>query len=204
MSLNVPPIGTRGLYSLKAPFTTVPNQLYECGAIRFFKDVENQGIDVFKKYYEPWDLSQSDYTRDRSAGVVMVTLISDSQAPIYVPSSYILAFPGLTSVRYHYVVLSASLGALPESLDLTFVKNQVAEAIAETVGVMPQVFENVAEATGVVTPEQHDALEAARQAAVTNRTTDRALYLEEKQKRITAETKLAALEQLLISKGWLP
>ncbi len=204
MSLNVPPIGTRGLYSLKAPFTTVPNQLYECGAIRFFKDVENQGIDVFKKYYEPWDLTQADYTRDRSAGVVMVTLISDSQAPIYVPSSYILAFPGLTSVRYQYVVLSASLGALPESLDLTFVKNQVAEAIAETVGVMPQVFENVAEATGVVTPEQHDALEAARQAAVTNRTTDRALYLEEKQKRITAETKLAALEQLLISKGWLP
>lgn len=204
MALNVPPIGTRGIYSLKAPFSTVPNELYSCGAIRYFKDVENQGIDVYKRYYEPYELTQSDYSRDRAAGVAIITLMSDTQSPIYVPSSYILSFPNLASVNYHHVVISASLGVLPETLDLTFLKDQVSQTIAATIGVAPTVFENVAETTGVVTPENHDALEIARQAAVTNLTTDRALYLAEKQKNTTLQQKLTALEQLVISKGLLP
>ena len=203
MSLNVPPIGTRGLYSLKAPFSTLPNELYECGAIRFFKDVENQGLNVFKRYYEAYGLTQTDYQRDQTANAVIVTLISDTKAPIYLPSSYILAFPGLTSVQYQHVVLSASLGPLPTTLDLTFVKDQVAAAIAATTGVTPEVFENVAESTGAVTPEQHDALEAARQAAITISTTDRAQYLEERAKRIVLQEKLTALEQLVIAEGLL-
>ncbi|ARV77343.1 hypothetical protein FDI21_gp174 [Pseudomonas phage Noxifer] len=203
MALNVPPPGTRGLYSLKAPFTTVPNQLYSCGAIRFFKDLQNQGINVYEKYYQPLNLTESDYSRDLAAGVAIISLLSDSQAPVYVPSSYILAYPGLTSYNYQYVVLSIALGALPDSLDLTFLKTQLATTASEVVGVLPTVFENIAPATGVVTPEQHDAMEAARQAAISNRTTDRALYLVERDKRIALEAKLAALEQLVIDKGLL-
>jgi hypothetical protein len=203
MALNVPPPGTRGLYSLKAPFTTVPNQLYSCGAIRYFKDIQNQGIDIYEHYYQPKGLLQSDYTRDLAADVVIVSLISDSQAPIYVPSSYILSYPGLTSFNYQYVVLSLALGALPDTLDLTFLKNQLATAASAVIGVLPTVFENVAASTGVVTPVQHDALEAARQAAVTNSTTDYAKYIEERAKRIVLEEKLAALEELIISQGIL-
>jgi hypothetical protein len=203
MSLNVPPMGTRGLYSLKAPFSTVANQLYTCTAIRFFKDIQNQGTDVFAKYYEPKGLSQADYTRDLAANVAIVSLTSETQAPIYIPSSYILSFPGLTSFNYQQVVLSATLGALPDTLDLTFLKTQVATTIAAVLGFVPTIYENVAASTGVITPEQHDALEAARQAGVTNQTTDYARYIEERDKRIVLEQKLAALEQLMISKGVL-
>ena len=203
MSLNVPPMGTRGLYSLKAPYSTVANQLYTCTAIRYFKDIQNQGDDVFAKYYVPKGLTQADYTRDLAANVAIVSLTSESQAPIYVPSSYILSFPGLTSFNYQNVVLSLSLGPLPDTLDLTFLKTQISTTVAAVIGVPPTVFENVAATTGVVTPEQHDALEAARQAAVTNQTTDYARYIEERDKRIVLETKLAALEALMISKGVL-
>jgi len=203
MSLNVPPMGTRGLYSLKAPFSTVPNQLYTCAAVRYFKDIQNQGGDVFNKYYVPKGLTQADYTRDLAAGVAIVSLTSETQAPIYVPSSYILSFPGLTSFNYQNVVLSLSLGALPDTLDLTFLKTQVGSTVAAVIGVVPTVFENVAASTGVITPEQHDALEAARQAAVTNQTTDYARFIEERDKRIVLEQKLASLEALIISKGVL-
>jgi hypothetical protein len=203
MALNVPPPGTRGLYSLKAPFKTVPNQLYSCGAIRYFKDIQNEGKNVYEKYYKPHDLTEADYARDVAANVVIITLLSESQQPIYVPSSYILSFPGLTSYNYQHVVLSLSLGSLPDALDLTFLKTQIATTVSEVIGVMPTVFENVAPATGVVTPEQHDAMEAARQAAVTNRTTDYARYLEERDKRIALEAKVAALEKVIIDKGIL-
>ncbi|MNE31197.1 hypothetical protein D3C80_1247490 [compost metagenome] len=138
-----------------------------------------------------------------AANVAIVSLTSATQAPIYVPSSYILSFPGLTSFNYQNVVLSLSLGPLPDTLDLTFLKTQISTTVAAVIGVPPTVFENVAATTGVVTPEQHDALEAARQAAVTNQTTDYARYIEERDKRIVLETKLAALEALMISKGVL-
>lgn len=203
MALNVPPIGTRGLYSLKAPFTTVPNELYTCAAIRYFKDVQNQGIDVFKRYYEPYELDVSIYSRDLAAGVVIVTLISDSHPPIYIPSSYITSFPGLNSVNYHHVVLSMSLGPLPETLDLTFLKTALATVASDVIGVEPVVFENVADHTGAITPEEHDALTAAREAAVSNRTTDYARVLELTSQNAILQQKLQILEQLIISKGLL-
>lgn len=203
MALNVPPPGTRGLYSLKAPFKTVPNELYSCGAIRYFKDIQNQGVDVYAKYYQPLELTEADYARDLAAGVVIITLLSETQQPIYVPSSYVLSYPGLSSYNYQHVVLSVSLGALPDALDLTFLKTQIATAVSEVIGVTPTVYENVAPSTGVVTPEQHDAMEAARQAAITNRTTDYARYLIERDKRIALEAKVAALEKVIVDSGIL-
>jgi len=203
MALNVPPPGARGLYSLKAPFKTVPNELYRCAAIRYFKDIQNDGEDVYEKYYRPLELTEADYSRDLAADVVMVSLLSDTQRPIYVPSSYILSYPGLSSHTYQHVVLALSLGTLPDSLDLTHLKAQVGATVSEVIGVVPEVHVTVAPSTGVVTSEQHDALEAARQAAVTNRTTDYARYLEERAKRISLEAKLAALEKIIIDKGIL-
>lgn len=204
MALNVPPIGTRGLYSLKAPYSTVPNELYTCAAIRYFKDVEDQGVDVYKRYYLPNDIDINIYQKDLAAGVVIVTLMSDSQSPIYVPSSYIAAFPNLGTVNYHHVVISASLGPLPEYLDLTFLKDQVAGVISDVIGVTPEVFENVAAMTGSVKPEDHDALEVARQAQIVNRTTDYAKVIELQERNTTLEQKLTILEKIVIDAGLLP
>lgn len=203
MALNVPPIGTRGIYSLKAPFTTVPDTLYTCAAIRHFKDIQNQGTDVFKRYYEPYEIEQIRYQDDLATGVVLVSLVSDTENPIYVPSSYIAAFPNLNSVNYHHVVLSLSLGALPEYLDLTFLKDQIAGVASDTIGVSPTVYENIATTTNTVSPEEHDAITIAREAAIKNRITDYARVIELQQQKASLEQRLQILETILIENGLL-
>ena len=197
MSRLIPPIDTKGRYTLKLPFVAQVNILYSCASIREFIDLENQGIDVYTTYYQPHGLDVTDYQQDRTNNEAIITLVSDTLAPIYVPSSYILTYPDLSYHNYQHVVLSASLGPLPDSIDLTFVRNQMATVISDVVGVMPEVHVSVVGLDGVITPAQHESLEAAREAAITNRTTDRARLLQEQQKVAELETKIRALEELL-------
>lgn len=204
MDRMIPPIGTRGRYSLKAPFTTEPNTLYRCAAIREFVDLENRDRPVYENYYQPYDIPEADYRRDRDNKAVIITLVSDTTAPIYVPSSYIAAYPSLSYRNYQHVVLSASIGPIPDYLDLTFAKQQMASILSDTIGVTPEIHVGVAASSGVITPEQHETLETAREAAIVNRTTDRARLLEEQAKNTLLEQKIRLLEQILIDNDLLP
>lgn len=203
MALNVPPIGTRGIYSLKAPFATVPNTLYVCAAIRYYKDILNQGVDVYRRYYQPYEIPETQYQKDLAAGVVLVSLTSDTENPIYVPSSYIASFPNQNNVNYHHVVLSLSLGALPEGMDLTFLKDQLAGVTSDVIGVAPTVYENISATTNTITPDEHDAITIAREAAIANRTTDYAKVLELQRQKVELEQRCQILEDILIENGLL-
>lgn len=205
MASLVPPYGARGIYSLKAPYDRLLNQgeLYTCGAIRNFRDIENSGKDVFKTYYEPHDLATSAFNTDRKNDVVIITLLSDKVAPVYVPSSYILAFPDLSNRPYQRVVLSVDLGPLPDALDLTFVKGQVATAVATSFGVQPVVNVAVAAMSGVVTGEEHEAREVARQARVTNNVTDYAKFLAAEQRNAELAERLRIMENIVRDNGLL-
>lgn len=204
MSTMLPPPGTRGLYSLKAPFKTEPGVLYTCTAIRGFIDLQNRGEDVFHLYYETLNLTQADFASDRANGEYLVTLTSDTTAPLYVPSSYILGFPNLASQPYKWIVLSASLGMLPDTLDLTFAKDQMAAALSDVIGTTVTVQVGSAPYTGVVTPEQHQVLEAARQAQIKNRTTDYAHTVRLTDANASLTQRLAILEALCKAHGILP
>lgn len=204
MSRMIPPLGTRGLYSLKAPWSTEPNVLYSCAAIRSFVDLDNLGTDIFETYYAPMGLGQDVYNRDRRNDEAIITLVSETTAPIYVPSSYIASYPDLTHRNYHHVVVSASLGMIPDYIDLTFLKDQIQAVISDVVGVASTVHVGVAPVTGVISPEQHEILEAARQAAITNRTTDYARNLLLQQKNQQLEQRLAVMEEILKSRGLIP
>lgn len=204
MSALIPPPGTRGLYSLKAPFKTEPAVLYTCAAIRGFNDLQNHGEDVFKLYYEPLNLTEANFATDRANGEYMITLTSDAYAPLYVPSSFILSFPDLSSQPYKWVVLSASLGMLPDALDLTFAKDQMAAALSNVIGATVTVQVGSAPYAGVVTPEQHQVLEAARQAKINNRTTDYARVVQLTADKASLTQRLAILEALCKEKGVIP
>lgn len=204
MSSTIPPIGTKGRYSLTNPWTTDPGTIYICSAIRYFVDIENLGIDVYENYYAPMDLDKSIFEEDRKNDVAIVTLTSETTAPIYVPSSYIAAYPDLSHRNYHHVVLSASLGPLPDYIDLTFLQNQVAIVVSDTIGLEPTVQLSVAPMTDTVTPEQHDLLEIAREAAIENRTTAHAKVLELSQTKSQLEQRLAIMEQILRDNNLIP
>lgn len=204
MDRKIPPIGTRGIYSLNAPWATDATVLYSCAALREFVDLENLGSNVYETYYLPYDLERSIYERDRRNNAVIVTLVSETEAPIYVPSSYIASFPDLSYRNYQHLVLSASLGPLPDYIDLTFVKDQMAATLSEVIGVTPVVHVSVAAMNGVISPEDHDVLEVARAAAIANRTTDHARVLQLQQQNTALAQRLAILEQILKDHNLIP
>ncbi len=199
----IPPLGARGVYEVLEPWEVNPNISYRCSALRYFLDLENQDIDVYAAYYEPHNLSRETFEQDRVNQVAIVTLLSDTQTPIYIPSSYIKSYPNSAFYNYQHIVLSASLGPLPDDLDLTFLKNQMKEVISDVIGVEPIIHENVAPSEQIVTPAQHEILEANRQSAITNRTTTHSKNLTLIEQRDQLSERVQILEQLVIDNDLL-
>lgn len=196
MSKPYPHVGTKGIFLLVAPFDQRISEatVYTCAAARTFKDIENQGGDVYSRYYVIEQLPRETYERDLRNNEVILTLLSDSTSPVYVPSSFVKAFPSPDQVAYHRVICSIDLGMLPDGKDLSFLKKQLATVTSEVIGVEPQVFENAGPADGIVTQEQHTALTANREAAIKRRTTDhsRNLALESENEQLRRTNKLLA------------
>lgn len=197
MTSIIPQIGLKGRWEVKDPFYTKPGLLYTLGAIRSFVDIENNGINVFETYYGPKAIAQATYNADRRSGAMILTLLSDTDAPIYIPSTFVTDYPRLDSRPYHHVVLSASCGALPATMSLDFLVTQVAKIISDTIGVTPVINIGVVPLLSVVTPEQHETNEAKREAAISNRTTDYARLAEEQRKNALLSQRLAVAEQII-------
>lgn len=197
MASVIPQIGIKGRWEVKNPFVVQPGLLYTLGAIRSFIDIENNGVNVFETYYVPAQLSKEICAADKRANVMILTLLSDTQGPLYIPSSYVTAYPSLDSRAYHHLVLSASLGALPVTVSLDFLVTQVAKVISDTIGVTPTINIGAVPLLSVVTPEQHETNEAKREAAIANRTTDYARLAEEQQKNAVLSQKLAIAETII-------
>ena len=204
MPSPLPPVGTRGIYTLASPWSTPPATLFTCVAIRRFVDIENLGTSVYDTYYRPFELSEATYRTDRSNDEAIVTLTSATTAPIYVPSSYIVSFPDQTFRNYQHVVLSCSLGPLPDYIDLTFAKQELARVVSDVVGIEPEVNVGVAPLEGPVTPEEHDVLEVARQSRINNRTTTYARLLDAEQTQQQLLQRLAICEQILRDNNLIP
>lgn len=197
-----PPIYARGLYELDSPWTADASTVYVCNSIRSFDDLLERNIDPFTAYYEPKGLTRSVYEQDADAATTIVTLISEDESEvIYVPDSYIRSFPDQGEIPYHHVVMSVDFGALPEYLGLDFMKQQLATAASEVLGTSANVELHIAPSTGVVTPDEHNTLEAARQANISRTQTDQARLLECQEQTQALVARIRDLESFIDSKG---
>lgn len=187
MSL-IPPIGTSGLFQLASPFNNKlqTNMAYRCDAVRRISDLIELGIEPFEEYYQPNGISKTAYDNDLINRVSIVSLVSDAGHWVYVPSTYILAYPDLNGVPYHVMLLGLEIGAIPRYRDLTGVKVAIANLVRDTLGITPTVRESVISAEQMVSQQDHEVLESARGNLITNSQTDRA-------KLLAAQTELTAL-----------
>lgn len=193
----IPQPGLKGRWKVKAPFSLTAGKLYTLSAVRFFIDLENHGDNIFEVYYGPMSIDKATFTKDKRDGAVMLTLTTDDEGPRYIPSSFIESYPSLDSVQYHHVVLSASIGAIPVTTSLDFLETQVANVISDTIGVTPVINWGVMPLLSVVSPVQHQANEAKREAKIKNRTSDYARLLEEQQKNALLAQRLAVAEKII-------
>lgn len=200
-----PPLNTSGRYVLKAPWVANPGVLYTCAAIRSFDDIYKLGYDVYKIYYESMGVingtlvngSSFDFQSEKRQYPNIITLLGNDNTVIYVPDTFIARFPDTADVKYSHIVLSVSLGSLPDYLDLTELKNNVADAVTNVTGVTATINEHRAPSTNNPTSVQHDALEAARLSLVTNQTTLTAKLLKAQADLQLANQKIQALTAII-------
>lgn len=188
MARLTPPLNARGLFSLRLPFSATGTVVYRVGAEQTFEDMLKRGVDPMKVVYEPVGLSTVDYANDQAAGAAIITLLSDTELPKYVPDTYIDSYPNMGVVAHSRIVLAADLGMLPDTYDLTRAQQAVAKALSDDIGVAPTILVCSAPVTDAITQEQYVQNMNARNAAIKNRTTDYALLLQ-------ARDQIAALTQ---------
>jgi hypothetical protein len=188
----VPQIGAAGIYTLLAPFDTklTPNTNYTCKAVRTIDDLLASGVDPYATYYNPTGtpIDRTTYNADVAAGVQIVSLFSASGTPVYVPSTYIQSFPAAGGVPYAVMCMAVQIPAIPESLDLGPCKTQIIAIVKDTLGMDATITEVQLTEITLVDQATSQRYEAARQANITNSTTDNA-------KLIAAQTALAAAQQ---------
>lgn len=175
----IPPIGTAGIYDLKAPFGAKlqPRVSYKCEAVRKISDFVEAGIDPYEEFYLPIGLSEASYQSDLLNNACIVSLQSSSGHWVRVPTTYINSYPNVNGVPYRGMVLGVELGPIPEYMDLTAVKAAIAGVVRDVLGVRPSVKEVTITSTQNFSQQDHDTLEATRAALVVNSDTDRAKLL---------------------------
>lgn len=178
---NTPTLGLRGTWTINLPFTLTSNVLYKCIATRTFVELILDGIDVFNKYYSPLGLTEAKYKEDLDAGAVLCILYSDAGSVVSVPDTYINSYPGIGMANYGNIVLSAIMGPVNLSTNLDYLKSAMGDLISDTFGVVPNIYVDLIDNALALTAEQAAAIEAARQSAITNRTTPYAENLKLKQ-----------------------
>jgi hypothetical protein len=198
-----PPLLTKGRYTLVEPFTALPTVLYTCSAIRTFDECLVGGVDVLNGIYILAGLTKTEYDRDYKAGKKIVTLMSDTEAPIYVPDSYIESFPNFDAVNYNHIVCSLDFGALPDFMSLANLQLELAGLASDVVGKEPVVKIHRAASSGIITPAEHEVAEVARLAAITRRTTYRAENIQLRAQVTTLTEQNEVLVNLLKANGIL-
>ncbi|WP_233874961.1 DUF7194 family protein [Paraburkholderia adhaesiva] len=205
-----PNIGASGLWSLVAPFDQLisPNVAYSCVAVRLLSDIIAAGGDPFSLYYQPQGLTQNEYQNDVATGTAIVSLQATGGNWVYVPNTYISQMPNANNIPYRGIVLGVNLGALPDSLDLTYVKSQVSAAVQDAIGVVPTAVTSLAVTSKtLISPQEDAAITASRQALIGRNGTPTAQLIAARAQIATLQQQIAALSQYiqsLIDDGTIP
>lgn len=200
MSLT-PHNGSKGLFQVKNPYTVSQTKVYTVVAIRSFSDIYEKGGDVFPEYYTTVGLDESVFNADKAANASIVTLKSEDNEFVYVPNTYILAIPDMSAVNYQHLIMSIDFGALPEYVDVEYLQDELATVAGKVIGKVPTVKTHIAKTSGVITPSQHQVLEASRLAAIEFNSTAYARYLEQVRLNGDLTTRILMYEQMLIDAG---
>lgn len=202
---NIPAVGTRGRFYLKPPFEAamVPATLYTLSADRRFDEIETLGQNIFELFYKPFQLTEQDLQNDRAAGARLVTLMTANAPPLYVPSTYV-QFPDLSFKPYSQFIVTLSFGPLPDDTLFDSTIQALKNAASDFIGIEPEVHIASMPLSDVITPEDNDNREAAREGEIKNRTTDYARLFEAQGIIDTLQQRIAILEKIVKDNDLLP
>lgn len=192
----IPNIGVKGLFHLLPPYDTqvLKDVAYTCVAIRRMSDILVAGGDPFNDYYTSVGLSEDTFKADLASGVCIISLQAAPNIFIYVPSSYIVSFPDIGGIPYTTLLLGINLGAVPDSMDLSYLKNKIAADVLETLGIESEVTAVAASLPMLLSTTDSAAFEAARRARIGTVVTDYSKYLASEAMLASARQRITELE----------
>jgi len=201
MSEFIPTYGTAGIYQLKAPFDTlmVPQVSYACTALRKLSEITGGGGNPQEQFYTPYGLTDEDFARDASTNATIVTLEAAGYDAVQVPSTFILGHPEVGGVPYTALMLTIKLGALPNSQDLSVVKQKISDDVLELLGVDAVTQLVALSLPTLLTVDQAKIVESARQSKIDVVITDYTKYVQAQRQLESAQEKIAELETFIRS-----
>lgn len=202
----------RGFYEVAAPFTLKPGMIYTNEAIRSFPDFLKMGIDPYTTFYTPVGLENGSsvdgiifqYRDEVAVQANIITLLGSDGVPVYVPDTYILSYPNMPNQPYSTIILSMSIGPVPDTMNLNSLKASIANLVHQAVGVTTVVNENRAPTPDQPSNDEANSLESARTAAITLIETDLSQKLEQYAQANLSKGVSSTLTSILKDKGLLP
>lgn len=132
---QIPAIGTKGVYSLLAPFTTDDGEVYECVAVRTISAYLAAGEDPVAEIYTPFKLSEDDYLEDAKVDMQIITLRNDKGYSFYVPARYISKYPIQDGIDYASYVIQLYMPPVPVGLNTTELESELKDIVAFRLGI---------------------------------------------------------------------
>ncbi len=179
----VPSVGVFGKYVVATPFDSVinANKNHTCIRVQDYpsatSDLDNT---FFETVYEPRGLTREDLAKHARAGVLLVTLQTESGVNYYVPASYITGIPSSNTTAYNCLMLTAQLGPLPIDENIGSLRDYITDAIVDHYGINPIVSIVRYGASEAVSPSVHQA--------ITNIRNRKKIQLQTKNSQISALT----------------
>lgn len=197
----IPPIGAEGVYSLAAPFTTLPKERFKCVDVRRISGYIANNEDPYELVYAPKNLARSIYEEDLKRDLEIVTLLSDRAMRILVPANYIQAYPAQDGISYLRVGLTVHMPPIPlAEAELEPLITRMKEVVESTMGfTSPQVSRFVVKGVSKIPAVDHDTAKAIRDAVIAGRTTDYARSIQLEAALAEANAKVAELEAFILA-----
>lgn len=204
--MAIPNIDTVGRFVLTNPFVAKPSVIYSVIALRELRDLSIKGVNVYKEFYVSAGLTNEtningttfDFTLEVAKNPVIVTLQGSDGNIIYVPSTFIESFPNMGDVTYSRLILSADLGALPDTITVDSILSDIEQIISARFGVNASVKINRAASEKQPTPAEHDILEASRLGSISQTTNNYVEHVRLQRQNVLLEAKIKALTRILV------
>lgn len=193
----IPTIGITGHFRLSPPFEIPSGEIYSCKAIRKISEHRSLGVDVYKEFYQPFNVTEAIYNEDNLDDAEIISLLANGGKWVNVPSRFILGYPDMNGIPYHGVALHIALPAFQVSFDFTNAVNQIKDAVMSTLGVSC-VITTLETTRSSLVPSDKSSLLTAQRRIASERTTPASKAVFWKRAYEDAMIKNAALTQVLI------
>jgi len=168
------------MFEIAEPFNSLINKraIYRVTGINNIIDLEADGLKPYDTIYKPLDLTKTEILDDINKRIPIITLTSEDNRHIYIPADMIISIPKITGHLYQETVITIPLGAIPKSLDLSVLCNDIKAYVKDRIGIISPVKVVPTSSTTLLTETEHHKYEAIRKARVVNKKSYRVKYLE--------------------------